>query len=112
MFIHLQEGIHIKGLKMCKITKHEYHSTQSPKEEAHNQENQGLQQVDDKPKIQPNQPNSTQHHHGLGPGNHKRSHNEIGLKVGHPGCGCTPQVAPSEPNLVWSVHTDIPKAVH
>ena len=55
---------------MCKITKHEYHSTQSPKEEAHNQANQGLQQVDDKPKIQSNQPNSAQHHHGLGLGDH------------------------------------------
>ena len=34
-------GIHIKGLKMCKRTKHKYHSTQAQRREAHNQAKQG-----------------------------------------------------------------------
>jgi hypothetical protein len=33
--------IHIKGLKMCKRTKHKYHSTQAQRREAHNQPKQG-----------------------------------------------------------------------
>jgi hypothetical protein len=33
--------IHIKGLKMCKITKHKYHSTQVQRREAHNHAKQG-----------------------------------------------------------------------
>ena len=34
--------IHIKGLKMCKRTKHKYHSIQAQRREAHNQVKQGL----------------------------------------------------------------------
>ena len=33
--------IHIKGLKMCKRTKHKYHSIQAQRREAHNQAKQG-----------------------------------------------------------------------
>ena len=35
---------------------------------------------------------------------------KLDSRWGYPGCGRT--VAPPEPNLVWLVHTDIPKAVH
>ena len=84
--------------------------------EAHNQANQGPEQVENKPKIQPNQLNSRQHHHGPSLGDHKQP-NQMGLKVSHLGCGRThgagaPLVAYLEPNLARSVHTTSPKVVH
>jgi hypothetical protein len=42
--------IHIKGLKMCKRTKHKYHSTQVQWREAHNQAKQGPKEVENKAK--------------------------------------------------------------
>jgi len=44
--------IHIKGLKMCKRTKHKYHSTQAQKSEAHYQTNQGPDKEENKAKTQ------------------------------------------------------------
>ena len=81
--------------------------------EAHNQANQGPEQVVNKPKIQLNQLNSAQNCHGPSLGDHKRQPNKIGLKVAHLGCGRThgagaPLVACLEPNLARSVHTSSP----
>ena len=55
----------------------------------HNQANEGLEQVENKLKIQPNQLNSAQHRHGPSLGDHWRQPNKIGLKVAHLGCGRT-----------------------
>jgi hypothetical protein len=88
------------------------HTRYEPKgDKAHNQANQGPKQVENKPKIQSNQLNSAQHHHGPSPGDHKRQPNKIGLKVAHLGCGRTP-VACLVPNLVRSIHTASPRMVH
>ena len=46
-------GIHIKGLKMCKRTKHKYHSIQAQRREAHNQAKQGPNER--RTRINPNQ---------------------------------------------------------
>ena len=66
--------------------------------EAHNQANQGLEQVENKPKIEPNDLNSMQHRHGPSPGEHKKQPNETRLYMAHLGCGRTygglPQAQP------------------
>jgi hypothetical protein len=44
-----------------------------------------------------------QHHHGLSPGDHKRQHNEDGLKVAQQGCGRTHvALAQAQPRQVGS----------
>ena len=48
--------IHINGLKMCKITKHKYHSTQAQRSEAHYQTNQGPNKEENKAKTQMKSP--------------------------------------------------------
>jgi hypothetical protein len=78
--------IHIKGLKMCKGTKHKHHSTQAQRREAQ------LREKNDKPKPKHNQ--SAQNPHKPTLEDQGRPHNETGLKVGQPGCRHTPGGSP------------------
>ena len=74
-------GIHIKGLNMCKRTKHKYHSTQAQRREAHNQAKQGPNER--RIRLNPNQIALSL------PGTHmdplKRSKGDHSLKMGPKG---------------------------
>jgi hypothetical protein len=83
---HLQErnyGITYKKAKMCKKTKHKYHSTQVQWRQAHNQAKQGLKEVENNAKPKSKHINCMGHHHRPGLDDHRRHPNEDGLIWAH-----------------------------
>jgi hypothetical protein len=71
----------------------------SPRGEGPLPANQGPKEVKNKPKINPNQPNSAQNHHGPTLQDQRRHHDESGLKV------AALLVGSVRPNLLQVVHT-------
>ena len=102
--------IHIKGLKMCKRTKHKYHSTQAQRREAHNQAKQGH----NKRRIRLNQNQTASSLLGTHMDPLKRTKGvdqpKMGSKVSSGGVA-TPLVAPFRPKLNGSIHTISPRVV-
>ena len=102
--------IHIKGLKMCKRTKHKYHSTQSQRREAHNQAKQGP----NKRRIRLNTNQTTSSLPGTHMDTLKRSKGVDPSKMepkGPSGGAAAPLVALFGPKLHRSVHTAPPRVV-
>ena len=56
--------MHIKGLRMCRGTKHKHHFMQALRREAQTLEESGPKRVEDKPITEANHFNSTPNHHG------------------------------------------------